>query len=110
MSLMQRSIAARYVARPVARFVPRPTRARERSLGLHPTGTFHAAPTRATVLRRADLGPLAQLRARWRAIEPDASRGRRSGLLRPVVSIEWTRSARPRAERPSSAAPTPWHG
>lgn len=110
MSAMQRSIAARYAAHPVAHFVPRPARARERRLGLRPTGTFHAAPTRATVMRQGDVGPLAQLRARWRAIEPDRPAPARSGLLRPVVSISWTRPARPRAERPSSAAPAPWHG
>lgn len=107
---MQRSIAARYAAHPVAHFAPRPARARERRLGLRPSGTFQAAPTRATVLRQADLGPLAQLRARWRAIEPDRRAPARSGLLRPVVSICWTRTVRPRAERPSSAAPAPWHG
>jgi hypothetical protein len=107
---MQRSIAARYAAHPVAHFAPRPARARERRLGLRPSGTFHAAPTRATVLRQADLGPLARLRAGWRAIEPHRPAPGRSGLLRPTMSITWVRLPRPHAERPSSAAPAPWHG
>ena len=51
---MQHSIAAKYAARPAARFVRASSRARERRLGLRTAATFRAAPARATVLRRPD--------------------------------------------------------
>src|SRR5438034_6165246 len=60
---MQHSIAARFAARPAARFVRPSARARERRLGLRPMGSFRPASATLTVLRRADLGPLVQLHA-----------------------------------------------
>ena len=39
---MEHSIAAKYAARPAARFVRPSTRVRERRLGLRPSGSFHA--------------------------------------------------------------------
>ena len=55
---MQHSIAAKYAARPAARFVRPSARARERRLGLRPSPAFIAAPGARTVLRRPDVGPL----------------------------------------------------
>ena len=40
---MDHSIAAKYAARPAARFVRPSTRVRERRLGLRPSGSFHGA-------------------------------------------------------------------
>jgi 8-oxo-dGTP pyrophosphatase MutT (NUDIX family) len=57
---MEHSIAARHAVRPAARFVRPSARFRERRLGLGSAGAFRAASSRATVLRRADLGPLAR--------------------------------------------------
>ena len=48
---MDHSIAAKYAARPAARFVRSSTRVRERRLGLRPSGTFSAPGVRSTVLR-----------------------------------------------------------
>jgi hypothetical protein len=107
---MQHSIAAKYAARPAARFVRPSPRARERRLGLRPAGSFQAAPVRATVLRRVDLGPLVQLRASWRAIQPARSRRDRAGILRPDVVMRWTRLGRSGRDRLSSPTPAPWRG
>src|SRR2546422_577624 len=64
---MQHSIAAKYAARPAARFVRPSARVRERRLGLRVNGSFQPASARATVLQRNDLPPLVPLRADWRA-------------------------------------------
>ena len=71
---MDHSIAAKYAARPAARFVRPSTRVRERRLGLRPSGSFRAPGVRATVLHGPEVAPLARLRASWRAIQPAASR------------------------------------
>ena len=105
---MQHSIAAKYAARPAARFVRPSIRARERRLGLRPTGAFQVTPVRATVLRRADLGPLVQLRASWRNIRPARTHRSLSGLLRPDVSMRWARFGRSGPDRRSNAASAPW--
>jgi len=107
---MQHSIAAKYAVRPAARFIRSSSRARERRLGLRPAGSFQAAPTRATILRHVDLGPLVQLRASWRTIRPARSPRPVSGLLRPDVTIRWARSGRSGSGRRPGAAPTPWRG
>ncbi|MFZ5854260.1 MAG: hypothetical protein ACOYXS_07150 [Chloroflexota bacterium] len=107
---MQHSIAAKYAVRPAARFVRTSPRARERRLGLRPTGSFQAAPARATVLRHVDLGPFVQLRASWRTIRPARSPRSVSGLLRPDVTIRWARSGRSGPGLRPSAAPAPWRG
>jgi hypothetical protein len=105
---MQHSIAAKYAARPAARFVHTSPRARERRLGLRTT-TFQAASSHQTALRRTDLGPYVQMRASWRSIQPARSHaGIRTGRIRPVVAFRWTRRGKPiRRERPSAAS-APW--
>ena len=105
---MQHSIAAKYAARPAARFVRPSSRARERRLGLRTAGTFRPSSPRQTVLRQADLSPLVQLRASWRAVRP-ARRRSAGGLLHPVVSMHWAGTGASRAAHRSSAASAPWH-
>ena len=107
---MQHSIAAKYAARPAARFVRPSTRLRERRLGLRAVGSFHAAPPRATVLRRMDLPPLVRLRANWRAVRPARPARRVGGRIGPVVSMSWARFGRSGGGRRSGAASTPWPG
>jgi hypothetical protein len=104
---MEHSIAAKYAARPAARFVHPSSRARQRRLGLRPTGTFSAAPSQATVLRTADLGPYVRLKATWRAVSPALPR-LSSGPPRPGVTMHWARSGRTGSPRRSSAASAPW--
>lgn len=105
---MQHSIAAKYAARPAARFVRPSARPRERRLGLWSTPTFRAAG-RPTILRRADLGPFLQLKASWRAIQPARPGAAPEGHLRPAFSMRWARvggfSVR---EGSSSAASASW--
>ena len=67
---MDHSIAAKYAARPAARFVRPSTRVRERRLGLRPSGSFQAPGTRTTTLRGPEVASRARLRASWRAIQP----------------------------------------
>jgi hypothetical protein len=105
---MEHSIAARFAVRPAARFVRPSVRSRERQLGLRAAATFHAAPARATVLRRADLGPLVSLKASWRAVTAQRAARPSSGRPRHGVAMHWARSGRPGAGRRSSAAPAPW--
>ena len=98
---MQHSIAAKYAARPAARFVRPSARTRERRLGLRPSGSLQAATGRATVLRRPDVAPLTHLRAGWRAITPAEgapSTGRTCGS---VVSMRWATASRPGTVRRS---------
>jgi hypothetical protein len=105
---MEHSIAAKFAARPSARFVRPSTRARQRRLGLRAANVFNAAPSQATVLRNADLGPLVRLKANWRSVR--AARPRRStgGQPRPLVTMHWARSAGTGSARRSSAASAPW--
>src|SRR4051794_15383597 len=103
MAPMQHSIAAKYAARPAAQFVRTAAVGRERRLGLRPLRGFVAAPPRRTVLRTPDLGPLAALRAPWRAIRPAPARPRRSGRIGPVAAFHWTGTARPGGSRPAAA-------
>jgi len=107
---MQHSIAAKYAARPVARFVRPSSRTRERRLGLRPAGAFQAAPLRSTVLRRADLGPLVELRASWRAIRPARTHRPTGGALRPREVMRWAWFGRSDPDRRSTASPAPWRG
>jgi hypothetical protein len=102
-ALMQHSIVARHVAWP-ARYVHPTTRARERRLGLHAGAPFTAAPSRRTVLRRPDVGPLTALRAPWRALVVAPPRPVTSGRPRPVPGISWSSSDRGGGpSRPSTA-------
>lgn len=105
---MQHSIAAKYAARPAARFVRSSPRARERRLGLRTT-SFQAASSHQTMLRRSDLSPYVQLRARWRSIRPArSSAGFRTGRIKPVVTFRWMRLGQPVRRDRSSAASAPW--
>jgi hypothetical protein len=101
---MQHSIVARHVAWP-ARYVHPITRARERRLGLHTGASFTAAPTRRTVLRRPDVGPLTALRAPWRALVVAPPRPIASGQPRPVAAFSWTSSDRGGGPSRPSMAP-----
>lgn len=104
---MHHSIAARFAARPAARF-PRPSpRLRERRLGLRAKAAFRPAPALPTLLRGADLGPLVQLRADWRAITPARSSGGPGIRLRPASPMTWARSAGSRTHRLRAVA-APW--
>ena len=104
---MERSIAARYAARPTARFVVSSSRARERRLGLRGHGSFRPASAHQTVLRRPSDSILARLRGDWRAIRPAAPR-RVDGRPRPTVAMTWTGSSFSGSARRSSAATAPW--
>jgi hypothetical protein len=105
---MERSIAARYAAHQPARFVSPSARARERRLGLRSGGSFRAAPTRQTVLRRPGGSVLAHLRGDWRAIRAAQPRRDNDGRPRPSVAMHWTGSALAGSTRRSSAATAPW--
>src|SRR5204862_3708796 len=105
---MQHSIAAKYAVRPAARFVGRQTGSRERRLGLRSFGSFQPAPSRPTILRRADLGPYVQLRAPWRAFAPASTSRPMHGGPRPAVAMRWAANAAGHADRRVSAAPAPW--
>jgi hypothetical protein len=105
---MGHSIAAKYAARPAARFVRPSSRARERRLGLGAQATFSAATTTQTVLRGLESGPYARLLAGSRGPRPTKPIARAFGA-RPAVSMHWARSARTGSARRPSAAPAPWH-
>jgi hypothetical protein len=106
---MEHSIAAKYAARPAARFVHPSARARERRLGLRAAGSFQAATTRPTVLRRPDVNVLARLRGGWRAFRAAEPRRPTDGRPRPTIVMNWARSGRAGTDRRSSAATAPWH-
>jgi hypothetical protein len=105
---MEHSIAAKYAARPAARFVRPGARARDRRLGLRASVTFKAATHRLTVLRQPDRDPLARLRASGRSMRRAATPRPSSGRPRPVVMMRWTTFVRFAPERRSSAAAAPW--
>ena len=107
---MQHSIAAKYAARPAARFVRSASRTRERRLGLRPSGSLQPAAGRATVLRRPDVAPLTHLRAGWRAITPAGGAASTGADLRQRVLMRWTTDGRPGTATRSSAASAPWRG
>ncbi|HEX5589834.1 MAG TPA: hypothetical protein VFX65_06055 [Candidatus Limnocylindrales bacterium] len=102
---MEHSIAAKYAARPAARF-PRPSsRTRERRLGLRAAVAFRATGWRPTVLRQPDLSSYARLRAGSRSLTPTRTRRPATGRPHPVVSMTWSRSVPPGR---SSAVTAPW--
>jgi hypothetical protein len=104
---MEHSIAARFAARPAARFVSPSSRARQRQLGLGATGSFRPAPTHVTVLRARDVGPLVAMRAASRTIRPARALRPVSGPPRPAATIQWARSGSG-TTHPRSAAMAPW--
>jgi hypothetical protein len=105
---MGQSIAAKYAARPAARFVRPSSRARERRLGLGAQATFSATSSAQTVLRDLETGPYARLLAGRRGPRPAKPISRAFGA-RPAVSMHWARSARSGSGRRPSAAAAPWH-
>ena len=105
---MDHSIAAKYAARPAARFVRPSSRARERRLGLVPISSFSAVTARQTELRVTEAGPYARLRAGWRGPRPALPRTR-DGRLRPQVEMHWASAGRSGPGRRPSAATAPWH-
>ena len=107
---MEHSIAAKYAARPAARFVRPSTRVRERRLGLRPSGSFQAPGTRTTTLHGPEVASRARLRAAWRAIQPAAVRRTPSGRPRPAVTMQWARSGYTGSAKGPGAASAPWRG
>jgi hypothetical protein len=105
---MDHSIAAKYAARPAARFVRPSARVRERRMGLGRSGSFRAPGQRTTDLHGADVAPLARIRASWRTIRPAATRPIRTGRLGPAVTMEWARSGRSGTVRRPGASAAPW--
>jgi len=87
---MTRSIAARYTARPAARFVRTPVRAGERMLGLLRPGSVRPARRLPAFLEGPDATPVARLHRAGPSPRGDgrASRGPALGA-RP--RIHWTR-------------------
>src|SRR5918994_6716749 len=88
---MGHSIAAKYAARPAARFVRPSSRARERRLGLGAQASFSAVAPVQTELRGPDAGPFKRLRAGWRGPRPTPSAIRDRRVL-PLVPMHWARS------------------
>ena len=105
MRAMEHSIAARFAARPVARFPRALSGSRRRRLGLGAVRAFSPAPTRMTVLLRDQPSPLAHLRRDPRSIAATRPTRASSGLPRPAFTMTWQRSPAPR--RPSAHA-APW--
>ena len=96
---MERSIAAKYAARPAARFVHPPARAQESRLGLRAAGSFQAASTRPTVIRRPGGSVLARLRGGWRAFRAARPAQPTDGRPRPAID-DALGALRPRRGRP----------
>jgi hypothetical protein len=107
---MQRSITARYAARPPARFVTVAPRAREPRLGLGRHARFSVAADRPTLLRRPELGPVAVLRADWRAITTARAHRSAAGLVAAHPPVSWANVGARAAGRRPRAATAPWHG
>ncbi len=101
---MQHSIAAGFAAWP-ARYVHPSARARERRLGLHPGRGFTAASVRPTVLHDSDAGPLAAMRASWRAPVIAPARAPSDGRPHPSTTMSWTRADGAGLPRRTSVAP-----
>lgn len=107
---MEHSIAAKYAARPAARFVRPSARHRQRRLGLGVIGSFSPSPNRATVLRTTDLGPLVALRAASRTLRAARARRGVTGPPRPITAMHWARVGPAGASRRPGAAVAPWQG
>src|SRR6478609_7935018 len=105
---MGHSIAAKYAARPAARFVRATSRSRERRLGLGGPTAFAAARPRATVLHGAETTSLVRLLSAWRGPRT-TQRTVTSGRPRHGVRMHWAASARGGPGHRPSAATAPWH-
>ncbi|MEO5884947.1 MAG: hypothetical protein ABIQ58_05460 [Candidatus Limnocylindrales bacterium] len=104
---MGHSIAAKYAARPVARFVRPSSRARERHLGLAAVVSFSPASAHLTELRRPVQATVASLHAGWRGPTPTVLVAR-DGRPRPAVRMRWSRSGPSGSGRRSNAVTAPW--
>lgn len=104
---MQRSITARYAARPAASFVRTVGNGRERRLGLHSSLTFQRAESRLTVLLTSHSGLHL---SGWSPVTTTRPKSPGCGVVRPAITICWAESGRPRAARRSSLAAAPWRG
>jgi hypothetical protein len=100
---MQRTITAKYVAWPSARFVRPAGRASERRMGLRSGLSFQRASA-----RRLFVKPLRATTADWSPAL--AGRSVNSGLVRSSVAMYWVGAGNPRATSHSSLAPAPWRG
>ena len=104
---MQRSLFARYAARPVSEFPVPPSRIRVPRLGLYRQSWFVPATRAATVLRRADHGPIALLRPDWRAVTPARPRAA-AGFGGPLAAVRWAKLDGRATSRRARAASAPW--
>jgi len=107
---MQRSISSRYAARPTASFATVAPRARGPRLGLDRHVRFRTAADRPTLLRRPELGPVALLRADWRAVTPARTPHAPAGLAGPGAPVRWAKLGARAAGRRPRAATAPWRG
>lgn len=107
---MQRSITARYAARPAAHFATVAPRACEPRLGLGRHARFRVVADRPTLLRRPVRGPVALLRAEWRAVTPAHPHHPTSGLVAPRAPVRWATTGVRSAGRRPRAATAPWRG
>jgi hypothetical protein len=87
---MTQSIAARFTARPAARFVRTPARAGERMLGLVRPGAISAARRTPAFLRGPDAMPVARLRRTGASPHADG-RVARGPALAARPRMHWTR-------------------
>ena len=106
---MDHSIAAKYAARPAARFVRPSTRVRERRLGLRPSGSFRRRASASTVLHGPEVASARPSAGQLARDPPGRSRSASAAAGRvPQVAMEWARSGRPGAVRRPGAASAPW--
>lgn len=101
---MQHSLAALHGAWS-ARYVGATARTRERRLGLGSGPRFRPAPSRHTVLRQTEMGPLTELRAPWRAPVIEADRAVTAVRPRQALAMSWTRTDRGAGPRRPAVAP-----
>ncbi len=102
---MQRSIAARFSGRPIARYTAAAAAPRGARLGLHHHASFRAAPQGFTFLRAADTGPVALLHADWRSMTAVRHHDPAGG---PMAHVRWAKlGARSTGRRPRAAS-APW--
>ena len=106
---MQRSLFARYAARPVPSFPVPPSRVRAPRLGLFRQSWFVPASRTPTVLHRAEQGPVALLRPEWRAVTPARPHGT-AGVGGPLAAVCWAKLDGHVPARRARATSAPWRG
>jgi hypothetical protein len=107
---MQRSLLARYAARPAARFAMVAPRVGAPRLGLNRHARFSVNADRPTVLRRPQLGPVALLRADWREAASAHPRQPNSGFAELRAPVRWANVGVRRAGQRQRAATALWRG